>query len=108
MTAPLDHTWRGHLTRGGGTIADQNGWELRLSLDEKVLQGRLPGVDAVVWSGPITHDAGTITADVTDAWGFVVRITGIKDATGYALEGRLVGVPSNLAVPFVDDERVVV
>ena len=46
--APLDHTWRGHLTRGGGTIADQNGWELRLSLDEKVLQGRLPGVDAVV------------------------------------------------------------
>jgi hypothetical protein len=42
---------------------------------------------------------GTLTATLTDRWGYVHTLTGTRTDAGYEVEVKLVGVPDDLWVP---------
>lgn len=42
---------------------------------------------------------GTLTATLTDRWGYVHALTGTRTDAGYEVEVKLVGIPDTLALP---------
>lgn len=51
---------------------------------------------------------GTLSARLTDRWGYIHTLTGTRTADGYDVEVLLTGMPESLALPGDDEHFEVV